>query len=104
MTCRIEHLTRAQTNSASAIQHCPHAQEVATGPCSSENLISNSNPTEAQTATPTATPTPTPTPTQFDCNLYKTTCVDTSITPAYGDCASTVALNPNGMTCRIEHL
>eukprot|EP00930_Biecheleria_cincta_P000763 TRINITY_DN10182_c0_g3_i2.p1 TRINITY_DN10182_c0_g3~~TRINITY_DN10182_c0_g3_i2.p1 ORF type:complete len:174 (+),score=14.97 TRINITY_DN10182_c0_g3_i2:79-600(+) len=40
----------------------------------------------------------------FDCARYTVQCVDTSLTPQYADCAATVAANPSGMTCRIEHL
>jgi len=41
----------------------------------------------------------------FACSTYKTQCVDTNKTAAYGDCAATVAANTNvSMTCRTEHL
>ena len=45
--------------------------ESADGPCSSETLIN-----------------------VFDCGLYNTTCVVPGHSPAYDDCAATVAMNP----------
>lgn len=45
---------------------------------------------------------------EFDCALYVTRCVDTSISPAYADCAGSLAANPdavNGaLSCRQNHL
>lgn len=41
----------------------------------------------------------------FVCSTYKTQCVDTNKTAAYGDCAATVAANTNvSMACRTTHL
>ena len=78
MSCRKTHLNNAQSDAA---VHCPHAAEAATGPCATELLI------------PVVAP-------NFDCDLYKTTCVDTSITPAYADCAATVAANPGDVSAQ----
>eukprot|EP00930_Biecheleria_cincta_P000761 TRINITY_DN10182_c0_g1_i4.p1 TRINITY_DN10182_c0_g1~~TRINITY_DN10182_c0_g1_i4.p1 ORF type:complete len:660 (+),score=51.41 TRINITY_DN10182_c0_g1_i4:99-2078(+) len=107
MTCRIEHLGRiTDGDSATQTQHCPHAQETATGPCASENPLASSSP--SPTPAPLQSPTPLPSPVSstpsFDCARYTAQCVDTSVTPQYADCAATVAANPSGMTCRIEHL
>eukprot|EP00242_Pyramimonas_sp_CCMP2087_P006436 CAMPEP_0198210028 /NCGR_PEP_ID=MMETSP1445-20131203/18665_1 /TAXON_ID=36898 /ORGANISM="Pyramimonas sp., Strain CCMP2087" /LENGTH=113 /DNA_ID=CAMNT_0043883975 /DNA_START=118 /DNA_END=456 /DNA_ORIENTATION=+ len=45
----------------------------------------------------------------FNCDLYQTTCVASSLSLAYENCAATVVANTGGpdkhnMTCRVEHL
>jgi len=78
MKCRSEHLVLA-TSAGFADLHCPHAQPMAEAPCDKEKL------------------------TTFDCALYAKTCK--GISPQYGNCASTVAVNDaNSMACRIQHL
>ena len=69
MSCRTYHLGVAATTDAAT--HCPHAQEAADAPCAEETLVA----------------------TTFDCDLYTSTCVTPGITPAYADCAATVAAN-----------
>ena len=56
MECRMEHLDRAQPSAADAARHCPHAQEVAEGPCTDEVIQQPPAAATPTAATPTAAP------------------------------------------------
>jgi len=79
MACRTYHLSLAAM-SGGAETHCAHAQFGATVPCAAETLKA------------------------FDCAVYASTCSNVTTYVAYSDCAATVAANPGGMQCRIQHL
>jgi hypothetical protein len=88
MACRMTHLNFAADLSVYGpygnATHCAHAEEFTTfAGCETEILA---------------------TPAQFDCAKYQAVCVDFGHSPAYADCAGTVAANMNKMTCRKKHL
>jgi len=83
MTCRETHLALAAAADG-AVNHCPHAQPSATGPCAT----AAGGKLKA-----------------FNCSLFASTCSGTTGYKAYTDCTNTVANNDaNHMACRTTHL